>query len=249
LRRDWDDDNKIWNFSNQSIEHFKGKSQHKDLMFKYENLMLCCKNSSGFSKVRVSDKLEKIVVKGWEDVASISGIPFEKIIDHRPNQHLKKKNKLENGDVIHIPNPTHCDDEKSKFDSKPDLVIINPALDAHLIEKLVHNSDGNIDLFNASEEEEAIIQKTIKVLALRIDKLIEKRQRVWGKTDRTAFEKKYADSFEAINDAAISKEKRNEVMRKLIGKILEPDDSDGLLAPFCFVEYASLKSQFSSIFT
>jgi len=249
LRRDWDDNKKKWKFANQSIEHFKGKSQHKDLIFNYGNLMLCCKNSSGFSKVKVNDKLGKIVVKGWEDVASISEVPFEKIIDYRPNQHLKKKKKLENGDIIHIPNPTHCDDEKSKFDLKPDLVIVNPTSDGHLIQKLVYNPDGKIDISNANADEKVIIHKTIKVLGLGIDKLTEKRKEVWGKTDRKAFEEKYADSFEAINTAPVSNEKRNEVMRKLIGNIFEPDDSDGLLAPFCFVEYASLKSQFSSIFT
>lgn len=248
LRRDWDNDKKKWKFANQSIEHFKGKSQHKDLIFKYENLMLCCKNSSGFSKVRVGDKREKVVTS-WEDVASISGIPFEKIIDYRPNQHLKKKNKLETGDLIHIPNPTHCDDEKSKFDSNSNLVIINPTLDGHLIEKLAHDSDGGISSSNASETEQEIIKKTIEVLGLGIDKLTEKRKEIWGKTTKKAFEEKYADSFEAINASGVSNEMLKEVMRKLIGKILDPDDSDGLLSPFCFVEYASLKSQFSSVFT
>ncbi len=248
LRRDWNKNDEKWIFANQSIEHFKSKSQYKTLMFHYENLMLCCKNSSGFSKIRIGDKYKGAIVKHWDDVALASEIPAEKIMNYRPNQHLKKNNELRNGHVIHIPNPTHCDDEKSKYDRKPDLIIINPTQDTHLIEKMTYNSGGGIDIFNANADEESIIQTTIKVLALRIDKLTDKRKDVWRKTDKKVFEEKYADSFAALNNANISNEKRREVTKKLIEKILEPDDSDGLLSPFCFVEYASLKSQFISIF-
>lgn len=244
LRRDWDEDKQKWRFVYQSIEHFKGKSQHKDLIFDYKNLMLCCKNSTSFSRFRVGDTYGTISVKGWEDVAHISGIPAEKIRDYRSNQHLKRKMSLENGDLIHIPNPTHCDDEKSKFDSAPGLEIINPVSDEGLIGKLVHSSDGSIGVSEATEQEETIAQKTIQVLALEIDKLKEKRRVVWGGANR-AFEEKYADSFELINGIE-SNERRREIVSALIEEILTPDDSDGLLSPFCFVEYASLKAQFGA---
>jgi hypothetical protein len=245
LRREWDANKKQWVFENQSIEHFLAKNQHKELVFEYDNLMLCCKNSIGFSKIRVSDKYNKIVVKGWDEVASLSEIPFEKIIDYRPNRHLKAKNELKSGDVIHIPNPTHCDDEKSKHDAKPNLTIINPTKDGHLIEKLTHDAEGNIGMTNANEAEIKIIEKTFEVLGLVFEKLTEKRKGIWGKTDKGEFEKKYAESFEAINTANVPNEKRKAVVRKLIDKVLEPDDSDGLLAPFCFVEHARLKHEFS----
>jgi len=247
LRRDWETDK--WAFSNQSIEHFKGKSLHKPLMFDYENLILCCKSSSHFSKYKVGDKYNGVVIHGWNEVAAVSDLPGEKIMDYRPNQHLKAKGKLENGDVIHVPNPTHCDDEKSKHDSKPGMVIINPTSDGHLIDQLYYDADGNIGGSSAAApDEQVVIENTIRVLGLSIEKLNEKRKSIWGKTDKKAFEEKYAESFGVINSAAISDEKRKDVVKKLIEKTLEPDDSDGLLAPFCFVEYASLKFQFHSIY-
>lgn len=248
LRRDWQAGK--WEFSNQSIEHFKGKSLHKTLMFDYANLLLCCKSSSHFSKYKIGDRYHGVAIQDWDKVAIVSELPVEKIIDYRPNQHLKAKGKLENGDVIHVPNPTHCDDEKSKYDSNPDLLIINPTSDGHLMEQLRYDADGNIRCSStATPNEQAVIENTIRVLGLGIEKLKEKRKSIWGKTDKKIFEEKYAESLEVINSAAVSEEKRKDILRKLIEKTLEPDDSDGLLAPFCFVEYASLKSQFSSVFT
>ena len=86
LRRDWNVNTQKWEFFKQSIEHFKGKSQHKRLMFNYENLMLCCKNSTGFSKIKIGGIFGGIEVRNWDDATRISEIPLEKIIDYPSNR-------------------------------------------------------------------------------------------------------------------------------------------------------------------
>ena len=228
-------------FPNQSIEHFKGKSRNRSRMFNYENLLLCCKNSSNQTKFKIGYPYRQRIISNWEDVAAITELPVEKIKEFKSNRHLRAKDDLKVGDTIHVPNPPHCDDEKSKFDEKPpNLIIIDPARDGHLIEKLTYDSEGNIGAANTTDEERAVIEKTIEVLGLGIEKLNKKRKDVWG---RKAFEEKYAESLAAINEAALSPQKHEEVLRKLIEKSLERDES-GLLAPFCFVEYASLKAMF-----
>lgn len=242
LKRDWDESNNKWAYDKtQSIEHFLPKNQNLHLIFNYKNLLLCCKGSSSYTKYRVGDNFFGVKINGFEEVSVISELSIEKIQSYRPNQHLQRRG-IQTGDVIHIPNPLHCDDEKSKHDSKPNITIINPTEDSDLMSKLTFNADGDIDSTGATTDEQEIINKTITVLGLRVEKLVEKRKSVWEKA-----RPKYDETFTEVGLNNIPADRIRVIVKGLIDSASIPDDSDGLLSPFYFVEVDYLKSLFGPI--
>jgi 5-methylcytosine-specific restriction endonuclease McrA len=222
----------------QSIEHFEPKSRRIELIFNYDNLLLCCKESRKSKKYIVGDTYNGILIESFANVAEICEIPEEKIRQYKSNRNLREP--LQNRDRIHVPHPPHCDDEKSKYDDpkrQGQRVIINPTTDRKLINLLQFNSDGDISIDkNANEEQTKLIEDTRQVLGLDVETLKERRRLAWKDA-----ENEYSDSLAELNTASL----RSEQLRLIIQGLAEQANmrnEQGLFAKFCFVKAAYLRA-------
>lgn len=226
------DDNGDWIYKEYAIEHFKAKNRNRTLLFDYHNLMLCCKESSKCVKFDFG----RNGINSFEDVAVLTSIDVEIIKNFKSNRGLARKEQLELRDIIKIPNPEHCDDSKSKFDSQEtETIIINPTADDDIpkINKLTYLNDGEMICKNTTDAEKVIINNSIEVLSLNCDTLKDNRKKKY---------KAALDNFnviiETLNDDA-------EIIRFSLNKLIDgksTPDEDGLLEPFYFVEIDFLKS-------
>ena len=129
----------IWVYLYRAIEHFEAKNKRafKPKTFDIENLMLCCKESQKLRFYEVGRTNNGVQIRGFENVATLVGLPLSTIKTYHKNKEISER-PLRNGDKIYVPYPPHCDDEKSKYDSRAThTTIINPTRDSALIEKLV----------------------------------------------------------------------------------------------------------------
>jgi len=226
------DDNGDWIYRGYAIEHFKAKNRNRTLLFDFYNLMLCCKDSTKCVKFDVGRR----DVKSFEDVAALTGLDVKIIKNFKSNRILARKLNLEVGDKIRIPNPSHCDDSKSEFDSKEnETIIISPTSlnDIARIEKLTYLIDGEMVYNNTSDAEKVIIDDTIKVLSLNCDTLKDYRKN------------KYKAASDNLYTIIQTLDQDADIIRFFINKLIDgkskPND-DGLLEPFYFVEIDFLKS-------
>lgn len=237
-------ENKITPFIPYSIEHFESENHFKEKTFDYENLMLCCKESSRVKAYIVGKSYKKQQIENFEDVAKLVGVPLEKVVNFDKNKSISNK-ILKVGDVIYYPNPPHCDDSKSYFDAqKVQTTIINPSKNEDLVEKLQFLDTGIIE----NPYKYPILDHTFKVLELNCDTLVERRMERWVNAHvychdaKIGFLSAWMKEFAQIGaDNEIIKTLVVNRLQKMIQEKAKPD-KDGLLNQFYFVEIAFLKS-------
>jgi uncharacterized protein (TIGR02646 family) len=239
LLRKWNFNDKIWEYHLHAIEHFEPKNIFKNKTFDYDNLMLCCKESQRLIPYEIGKIQSGKLIASFEDVAKITDISIEKIKIHPRNQALLNK-KLAVGDKIFYPNPPHCDDAKSKYDSKkPQITIINPSKNEDLIEKLQFSNNGMIE----NPYKELVIKDTFKVLALNCDTLIDRRKAVWSNAELNYLLIEEALLESGADEFTLKSLISNQLPKLIVGK--STPDEDGLLESFYFVEVAFLQSLFN----
>lgn len=226
------DNNGNWKYKEYAIEHFKAKNSNRTLIFDYNNLMLCCKESTKCVKYEVG----RNGINSFEDVATSANLDVEIIKNFKSNRGLARKEQLEVTDTIKIPNPEHCDDSKSKFDSQEDeTIIINPTSedDIQKIESLKYIGNGEIIHNSTSEADIKVIENSIKVLSLNCDTLKDFRK------------KKYDAALDNFNTIVQTLNEDADVIKSSVIKLIagksKPDD-EGILEPFYFVEIDFLKN-------
>ena len=238
----------IWEYHHRAIEHFEPKNKFKNKTFDYENLLLCCKESQKLSSYEVGRTIKGVLIQGFEDVANLTNLPQSIIKEYPKNSDFRERHLVE-GDKIYVPNPPHCDDEKSKFDSKTEhTIIINPSKDKELIEKLTFDENGNIDYVDSDTYKDETIENTFNVLALQCKSLIERRQQKWVNAYinyNDAILPYWIEEVIAIDDETEVKAIIASNVNKLIDGKSQPN-GEGLLEPFYFVEVAFLKSLFNA---
>lgn len=237
IERHWDKENNRWEYSNYAIEHFLPKNHHKDLIFDYNNLMLTCKESSNVKKVEIGKLYKGILINSIADLAKIADISETNIVEHNRGIEVEKANV---GDVIKIPYPAHCDDSKSVFDGKPTITeIINPSLDAHIpfINRIRFLKSGGIDFGRLNNNDDLIIENSIKVLELNCSSLKDRRKTKWDDVERY-----FTENLEyLLEDVDLLRAS----IHKLIIQKAQPND-DNELEPFYFVEVEFYKNLMNS---
>ena len=150
-----------------------------------------------------------------------------------------------------MPNPPHCDDAKSEFDSKREHTkIINPSKDKEQIEKLLFYANGRIDYLERETVENTLIENTFKALSLNCTTLVERRQDKWLNSYINYNDVILPYWIEEITEIGFEDELTakniiaNNVNKLIEGKALP--NSENLLEPFYFVEIAFLKSLFNA---
>lgn len=241
--------NNIWDYKYRTIEHFEPKSKYKEKTFDYENLMLSCKESQKLSIYEVGKTYQGVLIKNFCDVSKITQIPISTLKSYPKNKALNH-DKLSKGDKIQVPNPPHCDDEKSKYDNKNNAItIIKPTKDEQLIEQLTFLDNGTISYANRENEQNEVIENTIKVLALNCATLVERRQEKWLNcyiNYNDFIFRHWLDDFAAMteNDESSISVLKDSINKLIAGKAM-PDET-GQLEAFYFVEVAFLKSLFNA---
>lgn len=210
----------------QSIEHFLPKGKNKHLTFEYTNLMLCCAPHTE-TKYVVGGKYKhrKIEEKtAWSDVAAITNIDVASIKHDKRNKLLVNKPSLQNGDKIFVPNPPHCDSNKSKYDSNPQpTTIIDPTRDSNAIDLLKFDNNGEIKY-----PEGATLQAdTIKVLNLNCDKLKRLRKEAWENAE---------SAYEALFDENRTSKADLQNLINNLKKFHAPSNSN-VSFPFVYIAY------------
>ena len=241
----------IWVYVHRAIEHFyeKNRTEFKKMTFDIANLMLCCKESQRLTSFEFGKIYENKVIQNFRDVAILVNLPESVLKSYDKNEAISKR-LLKKGDSIYVPNPTHCDDEKSKFDSKKEhFIIINPSVDNDLIKKLIFQENGKIGYAGREVSKNEIIENTFKVLALNCSTLVEKRQEKWTDSYVNYTEKVLPIlTNESIEIGLSSDEDIENFISANVSKLIEgkgnPND-EGLLESFYFVEIAFLKSLFN----
>ena len=239
IERIRDAKNESWIYRHRAIEHFEPKNRFKNKTFDYNNLMLCCKESQRLTIFEVGRAYKGTRIQNFEDVAKYVNLPQSVIKAHPKNSDISKR-QLRNDDKIYVPNPPHCDDEKSKFDNQEaHIALVNPSQDVELIEKLTFLEDGTIGYRDSETLKEEVIEHTFTVLGLNCTTLKERRKEKWLNT----YVNYYGETgmLLGIQD----KETLNNILEKLIEGKVQPDE-DSLLEPFYFVEIAFLKSLFNA---
>lgn len=209
--------------------------------------MLCCKESQRLIPYEVGKIQSGQLIENFGDVAKIIAISVEKIRNHPHNKLILNK-KLSKGDKIYYPNPPHCDDAKSKFDkNKVQTVIINPAKNEDLVQKLQFSDNGMIE----NPYKNAVINDTFKVLALNCATLLERRMEKWlyayinCHDENVGYWGTWMEEFTQMeaSDEMIKSLITNRLHKLIIGK--STPDENGLLESFYFVEVAFLQSLFN----
>jgi len=220
IERTFTHENQRWEYKNCSIEHFYAKNKHKNLIFEYSNLMLCCKESKRLKQYKIGQVVNGKAIKSIEDIAEKVNISVELIKDYN----LKFKEK----DTYTIPLPSHCDDSKSEYDGKTiETIIINPTINKDLIDNLLFTSEGKIE--NKSTDTQ-IFEKTFKVLNLNCTTLIDRRLTRWNAA---------MINFQTILETELVPVEM--LVNKLITGLSTPNES-GMLSAFYFVEISFLRS-------
>jgi uncharacterized protein (TIGR02646 family) len=247
IERNWNAAKSAWTYRHKAIEHFEAKNKHKEKTFDYDNLLLCCKESQKLRYYEYGRVVNEIRIQGFDEVAQLSGLPVSTIRDYDKNRNIGKP-KWMGGDKIYVPNPPHCDDEKSKYDSKPEeCPIIHPAKDKTLIEKLIFTADGHIDYRHRETDLEPVIEKTFEVLALNCRTLVDRRREKWNNAKINYTEHLLPNWLREMDDLADQDDPRSlltDNIRRLMEGKAKPN-GEGLLEPFCFVEIAFLESLFN----
>lgn len=246
IERNKDRETGNWVYRHKAIEHFEPKNKFKAKTFDTENLMLCCKESQKLKFYEVGRINDGVLIRGFENVAILTGLSISTIKAYDKNSEISQRS-LRNGDKIYVPNPPHCDDEKSKYDSQTaHTTIINPTKDRELIEKLIFLENGRIDYVNRETETDKVIENTFKVLKLNCDTLIERRQEKWLNAYINYNDVILPYWIEGIGEMGLEDETAaksiltNNVNKLIEGKAIPSED--GLLEPFYFVEIAFLQS-------
>jgi uncharacterized protein (TIGR02646 family) len=174
--RNWNTTKNCWMYSNCAIEHFQPKNHFKNLIFDYQNLMLTCKESSKIKNIEIGKQYKGELIQSIADIARLVDISETKILEQNRNVTINE------GVTIKIPIPPHCDDSKSGFDSKVTITeIIDPSLNTHIpfIKQLSFFSSGNIDFVRFKNNDDLLIENSIKVLNLNCETLIDRRKNKW----------------------------------------------------------------------
>lgn len=240
IERKRNESENIWEYLYRAIEHFeaKNKIQFKAKTFDYENLLLCCKESQRLTIFEVGRTYKGSIIGTFDDVARYTDLPISTLKEHPKNAEIIKRH-LKRADKIQVPNPPHCDDAKSAFDSNPEHTsIINPSTDKKLIEKLIFLSNGEISYLNRTTTKEDIIENTFSVLALNCKTLVERRQEKWLNSFITY------NTEEGILFGIEDRDTLFEIINKLIEGKSQPNN-EGVLEAFYFVEIAYLQSLFN----
>lgn len=250
IEHSWSNDGQLWEFFYRAIEHFEAKNRAKQRTFDYANLMLCCKESQRLDKYEIGMTSRGRRVNSIEDVQELTNLTRETIVNFIKNEVLDFSN-LKAGDIVYVPNPPHCDDEKSKYDGRTQpITIVNPTTDTQLIELLIFTNDGSIGYLNSDTNQNEIIENTLNVLALNCETLVVRRKEKW----LNAYVNYYSENgilTAWINESVelgLSDAQLKEIitgnLELLITNKAKPDDDD-LLEAFYFVEIAFLKSLFN----
>ncbi|MBK7407970.1 MAG: TIGR02646 family protein [Saprospirales bacterium] len=162
----------------KAIEHFEAKSKIKGKVFDYSNLMLCCKESQRLISFEVGRTYNGLQVNGVTEVQKLTSLSKATIVEFDKNKHLLNGEILP-GVFIHVPNPPHCDDEKSKHDNNTNQAIINPTINKELIDQLQFHASGEVDYLGRENNTNEIIENTIRVLALNCITLVDRRREKW----------------------------------------------------------------------
>lgn len=235
----------------KAIEHFEPKNRAREKIFDYSNLMLCCKESQRLTRYEIGRTYQGLKIKGIQDVHQLTNLPISAITSYEKNQHLTNGN-LRPGSLIHVPNPPHCDDEKSKFDGATSPIqIINPTKDRELIDQLEYRSDGIVEYSGKAENTNQVIENTVRVLALNCTTLVGRRREKWN----NAFINYLGENAGLLSlwrsEASAKNMDEKELILNNINKLIyfkAQPDKDGLLEPFYFVEVAFLKGLFNGKF-
>jgi len=226
-----------WEYRNRAIEHFDSKNKFKGKTFEYTNLMLCCKDSQRMVEYEIGKSIKGVLINGFEEVSTLTKLPVPTIKSHPKNKALIER-EIKKGDKIFVPNPPHCDDEKSKFDTKKEnTIIINPCKDKELIDRLIFNEFGEIRSEYTTDLKDTLIKNTLDVLALNCITLVESRRVKWKNA-----EIEYIDSILPLIEN-IERDLESTIIQIIDGKSLP--NKEGVLEPFYFVEIAFLQSLFN----
>lgn len=225
------------NYLQCSIEHWmpKGKNEGKELTFEYTNLFLCCKESghnTSEKKVYIFDNQ----LRTFSDIAKLTGIAEEIIKEQNPGVEEKLGNRVK------ILSSIHCDDAKSKNDSKQTpLPIINPTKHKKLIALFKYHPNGQV-YHKASEdstENELLTNTIFYVLLLNSWVLVERRKDKW-KIAQEAFE------LWVQSEIGGNLEEWETVLQQYITQLISeksiPDSDTNELDAFYFVEIAFLEN-------
>ena len=210
-----------------SIEHWQPKNKFKTRTFDYNNLFLSCKESQRLQKYKLGKEV-KTVAELSEKVNLSEGI----IRDYN-----RGKEETE-GVTWKVPTPAHCDDNKSKYDSKEEQIVIIYPPDAEEYKDLItYTKEAKIELKGQpSKKQQQIIEDTIKVLALNCKALEYRRRTTWEDT---------IDNFEILlmEDELLLEdvESQREILETLKTNSVQPDEK-GKLGAFFFVEVAAYES-------
>jgi len=240
------DNSSTWEYRHYAIEHFLPKSKHKHKTFEYQNLMLCCKESQKLGYYEVGRTYHNIQINDFHSIAQITYLHVSAIRTYSKNKDLTFP--LKKGAKIYVPNPPHCDDEKSKYDKKEEHTeIICPTNDKDKIDSILFYENGKIGYI---DNENGLLKNTIKVLNLNCDTLTERRQEKWLNAyisyydERIGILQNWLSEFimQELDDSTIRTLLYARI-RKLIQGKETPQNHE--LEPFYFVEVAFLNSLFN----
>ncbi len=251
IKRQWDTKSNCWIYLHRAIEHFNPKNKFKNATFDYQNLLFSCKESQSLRCYEIGKKYNGILVKGFETVAELTSLSITLIKSYEKNA-IIAESILKTGDKIFVPNPAHCDDEKSKYDAKINQErIINPTNieEKKRIEALLFSENGSITYNeqNLNDEDKKIIDNTFKVLGLNCTTLVDRRKEKWYFATRVLNDilEEWYEEFE--QQEIYDERKQKEIMSKKIQKLIQEKakpNVEGVIEPFYFVEIAYLRTLF-----
>lgn len=210
-----------------SIEHWQPKNRFKERTFDYDNLFLSCKESKITKKYTLGKQVKTVA-----DLSEKVNLSKYIIRDYNKGKEEKE------GVIWEVPAPPHCDDNKSKYDSREEqIAIVYPPYAEKYKHLVAYTEDGKIDLKGQPSEEEAkLIKDTIRVLALDCKTLVDRRKTKWEDTiinfDILLEENEFlSEDVETLREA----------LKTLKEKVVQPDE-EGKLGAFFFVEVAAYES-------
>lgn len=234
VERKWDESKQCWKYSHYAIEHFRPKNHYKNLIFDYCNLLLTCKESSKIKQFEIGKQYKGVTINSIADIARLTAISELKILEQNRQYSFIVGNK------ITLPNPPHCDDSKSVYDSRAIITeIVDPSLETHIehIERFTFLRSGEIDSVRNNISDE-IIENSIDVLKLNCETLKDRRKNKWDNVERY-----FTENMQYLMGDA-------DLLRASIDKLIVEKavpNSDNELGSFYFVEVAFYKNLFNSL--
>lgn len=159
-----------------SIEHWQPKNVFKERIFDWNNLFLTCRESNAYKKYTI----DGVTIKTVADISRDAHLSPYIVLKYNEGKQEKK------GEVWEVPRPAHCDDSKSKYDSKKletQLPIIYPPDAQNYSNYIVYNKNGEIEVVGSpSKADKVLLENTIEVLALNCITLVDRRRNIWENT-------------------------------------------------------------------